>query len=653
MQLAEADSDRRKFLYEVALSLTYQMALPRATAYFDELYERAESDPELRPVRDALVVANLPAHYFTGRSGRISQPEDSRARQQQDFDRDVEQIRKGVHLGWLKHLSFIYFGYFPDDGRNLSPRERLAAWLGEERVNAALEALAATLSRSDLPTFNDVMALAANRQHYDWWYAALAGLNERFAAGQLLEDLSDDFLKGMLAFDITGSLTEPPWRKAVIERRPDLARDAYLAVVRARLSRKQQFAEGLRELLQEPAFEPYRPTFIIDLLRQFSNADPFRLGELLDAVTALPSIHQDYLHLAAPMISGAVAVDERQRDLWLVTAYLIAPSTYENAIVQRTAARSELVFDLRDRSGFASHDQPAQMLPLPMLEFMASLTGRLFPSTPHPTGVWSGDTNAWDATEHFRKLINMISASPSAEATKVLERLEADPQLATYKPDVLFALANQRQRRRDTEYDRPDWPKTVAAFGNRGPATLADFHALLVDQLRDLGHRIARANTDIFKQFWNLDSYARPTEPRPEEACRDDVITLLKPSLNPLGIMVEPEGHMVAEKRADISGAMPGRKILCELKRDYHAEVWTAATGQLERFYAHDPEAKGFGIYVVFWFGAKRPAEIPTPPNGVQRPRTAGQMEAMLQSMMPEDMRKRLAVIVFVVSGEV
>src|SRR6476620_2312582 len=38
-----------------------------------------------------------------------------------------------------------------------------------------------------------------------------------------------------------------------------------------------------------------------DLLRQFPNADPFRLSELLDAVAALPSIHPDYLQLAAPV----------------------------------------------------------------------------------------------------------------------------------------------------------------------------------------------------------------------------------------------------------------------------------------------------------------------------------------------------------------
>jgi len=649
----ESDSDRRLFLYEVAFGQTFQMAFPQAGARFDALYQRAEADPGLRALRDEVVVTKLPDNYFAGRSARTSDDGKNRARQQQDFDRDIDVIRSGAHLGWLKHMAFIYFALYSDTDGNLLPRNRIAAWLGEERVDAALESLAATLSRNHLPGFNDVMALAANHQHYDWWYAALAGLNERFASGQGFDGLPDDVLKGLAVFDITGSLTEPPWRKALIERRPELVRDAYLGVVQLRLSRGEQIVEGLRELLQESAFDAYRPALVMDLLRQFPNADPFKLGELLDAVAALPSIHQDYLQLAASVISGTLAVDERQRDLWLVTAYLIAPATYENTVLQRATARPGLVFDLRDHSGFARCALPDHMLPLPMLEFMATLTGRLFPSTPHPVGGWSGDTNAWDASEHFRTLINRISTSPTPAATDALQRLEGDPQLASYRPDVLFALANQRQRRRDTEYDRPDWPKTVAALANRAPATIADFHALLVAQLRDLAHRIARANTDIFKQFWNLDGYARITEPRPEEACRDDVITLLKPVLNPLGIMVEPEGHMVADKRADISAAMPGRKILCELKRDYHAEVWTAMTAQLERFYAHDPEAKGFGIYVVFWFGAKRPTNIPAPLNGMPRPKTAAEIEAMLQALLPADMRKRLAVIVIDVSGQV
>jgi predicted NACHT family NTPase len=246
------------------------MSFLEATMRFEELYLRAENDPALRAVRDPLLAAKLPSNYFRGRSARVTVSEDeSRAKQQQDFDQDIDQIRSGAHLGWLRHLAFIYFGLCSDTDRNLSPRDRLAAWLGEGRVDAALEALAATLSRSDLPSFNDVMALTANHEHYDWWYAALAALNERVAAGRGFAGLSNDFLKGMLVFDIANSVTEHPWRKAMIEQQPQLARDAYLAVAQLRLSHGEQIIDGLRELLQEPAFEADRPAIVLDLLRQY------------------------------------------------------------------------------------------------------------------------------------------------------------------------------------------------------------------------------------------------------------------------------------------------------------------------------------------------------------------------------------------------
>jgi predicted NACHT family NTPase len=660
-EACKAESERRLFLYEVAFSLSYQIEHPRGATLFADLYQRAENDPALRAARDTFTLAYLPENYLIGRLGIGAEDQSNREREQAEFDENIEQIRKGAHLGWLRHLGLIYFGLYGDADRSLTPRARIAAWLGEERVAAALEALAATLSRDDLPGFADVMALTAHHQHYDWWYALIAGLNERWGVGQHFSGLSDDLLKGLLVFDITNPVSTQennsahwvihPWRTALMEERPELALDAYLAVARLRLSCNEELVDGLRELLNEAAFEPYRPAIIIDLLRCFPNAHPFRLGEILDAVVALPTADQeDFVQLAGSVISGVV-VDERQCDLWLVTVYLIRPVRFENHVRQRAAMRPDLVFDLRDRSRFARRGQPDQALPLPMVEFMARLTGSLFPDAPLPLGSSWGDANPWDASEYFRALINMISASPSPAATDALRRLEADPRLISYQPHLLYALDNQQQRRRETEYDRPDWLRTIAALADRGPATVADFHALLVAQLRDLAHRITRANTDIFKQFWNLDAYSRPTEPRPEEACRDHVVTLLRPALFPKGVVVEPEGHMAADKRADISAAMPGRKILCELKRDYHPEVWTAIRGQLERFYAHDPEAKGFGIYVVLWFGKKRPRGIPTPPSGMQLPKSAGEMEATLRSILPSDMGKRLTVIVVDVSG--
>jgi hypothetical protein len=103
---------------------------------------------------------------------------------------------------------------------------------------------------------------------------------------------------------------------------------------------------------------------------------------------------------------------------------------------------------------------------------------------------------------------------------------------------------------------------------------------------------------------------------------------------------------MAGDRRADISAATPARKILCEIKRDYHTDVWTAPDGQLERFYAHDPEALGFGIYLVFWFGDGRTSAIPLPPDGQPRPMSAADMEAMLRARLPADRAARTAIMV-------
>jgi hypothetical protein len=97
---------------------------------------------------------------------------------------------------------------------------------------------------------------------------------------------------------------------------------------------------------------------------------------------------------------------------------------------------------------------------------------------------------------------------------------------------------------------------------------------------------------------------------------------------------------------------MAGSKVPCELKRDYHADIRTAIQNQLERFYTRDPDARGFGLYCVFWFGQNRNRKMPDPPNGLLPPESAAQMRKMLYELMPDAMRSRIAIFVIDVSGK-
>jgi hypothetical protein len=364
-----------------------------------------------------------------------------------------------------------------------------------------------------------------------------------------------------------------------------------------------------------------------------------------------PIAHKDLLPLAEKVIYGATAVDSDQFDQWLAVGYFLCPAEHAQRVKIHAQKAAGIVFALRDRGAYAlSSSNGAQGLPLEMLQFLVEEIGERYPETPMPSGGTSGNTSAWDISEYIHNLINAVSIRPTQHAAETLVRLRDAPALGSYRPQLLYVIGNQAKLRRDAEYDRPDWQHTLDALNNGPPATVADLHALALEHIRDLRHRIERENTDLYKHFWNL-KVGELESPRIEDLCRDFLVTLLRNELKTLGVIVEPEGHMVADKRADISVAMPGRKILCELKRSYHSEVWSAATDQLDRFYVHDPEAKGFGIYLVVWFGDKDPWKAPLAPNAQAPPACSFDMERMLVASVPDVMKSRIAIIVIDVSG--
>lgn len=658
MALEPAGSPRELFFYEAALLLSYQ-ATDRQGA-FTRVYEVADSRADLAAVRTRSVSSNLPEERLETmerRGARQTERATDPDRLRRDFARDAAAIANGANLNGLIWAARVYLGIFNDVDRTTAPEARFVPILGDALAAMALDGLVVALGRTDVPSLQDVIDLSIQRQYMNSWHVYIAGLSERFRRISSLEGIPDELLRAMLAFDLTNPLVEHdegavtwmqhPWKQALLRERPKLVRQAYEAVARAKLGRGDQHPDGMRELLTQEAFGALREDAVLGLLRDFPNANTFPLHELLMSILGMPSAHSALLALADRVLSGTVPVDSPQRDLWLVTAWLLSPDRHGAALQDTAQSRPDIVFDLRDFTGYSRNEAaPGPALSLEQIETLIGLAGSLYPPTGYPSGGWSGDRNAWDAADYVRGLVNGLSANTTQAATDALSRLESAPILAAYRPELQHALANQRARRREAEYDRPDWPRTVRALDNKQPATVADLHAVLVEHLDDLRKRIRTENTDIYRMFWNLDGHGRLVSPRPEEACRDDLITLLRPHLAPLGISLEPEGHMVGDRRADISAAMPARKILCEIKRDYHPDVWTAPEGQLERFYAHDPEALGFGIYLVFWFGDGRPSAIPLPPDGQGRPTSAAEMETMLRAQLPSDRTPRTAIVV-------
>ena len=135
------------------------------------------------------------------------------------------------------------------------------------------------------------------------------------------------------------------------------------------------------------------------------------------------------------------------------------------------------------------------------------------------------------------------------------------------------------------------------------PANAGDLAALLFDELKELSLKIRHGSTSDWRQHWNVDRHRHPTTPRPEDACRDALLSDLQERLGRLGIDAQPEGVYADDKRSDIRVSFAGFNVPVEIKRSCHPDVWTAVHTQLIAKYTRDPGAAGYGIYLVLWFG--------------------------------------------------
>ena len=86
-----------------------------------------------------------------------------------------------------------------------------------------------------------------------------------------------------------------------------------------------------------------------------------------------------------------------------------------------------------------------------------------------------------------------------------------------------------------------------------------------------------------------------------------------------------------------------------EIKKNSHRKLWTAVSDQLIAQYASSPEADGYGIYLVFWFGAEH---TKTPPPSDNRPKTVEQLRQQLEGTLIPDKARKISVCVIDVSRE-
>ena len=566
----------------------------------------------------------------------------------------------------LHELAKVYFGGYLNVRGN-SPRDRLNALLAgdEGLVDAVLSGFRKTIDRDDLPSDTRVIRLGiANRTHY-LALPFMAGLEEMAKTAPSGEiDIDRRRLRLALAVHYTVPMwptarhpadRPPRWFAWTLSNRPEIAADVLVRSVLSKLRKGAESPAGIHELAHSPDHARVARLATMPLLRQF----PVR-----SASGQLSSLN--HLLLAArrhcdtdPLLE---LIDEKhadhrmsvaQRVHWLVAGLCIAPEAYVERLDSYAAGKER-------RIRFLAEAVTGQFGISPDLKLRQSapalrLLIRLIGASCRPYSLDSDSdegvmvTPEMTAADWVRDCIEQLASITTEDASLALEALSSDNNLRPWRFLLMDAAYRQEAARREAEFAYGDAALVLQTLASGAPANVADLAALTLEHLDEIARTIRGGNTSDWRQYWNIDHHSRPQNPRPEDACRDALLSDLRSRLMRLGVEVQPEGRYANDKRADIRVSYAGFNVPVEIKKSCHRNLWSAARTQLVALYTVDPKTEGHGIYLVFWFGDTEGCR-PTPPETGSHAVSSLELENRLTSTLSADERRKITIRVIDVS---
>ncbi len=568
--------------------------------------------------------------------------------------------------GFLGQLATAYLGGYSDVSGN-TPHERLRALLGEEThlIEAVQAGLRGSLWRTDLSKIAEVIRLGTEDRVHHLSLAFWAGMEEvhrSYASGDVSLNLAQTRLALAIHYNVAiwsrswDHPDKPPaWILSILRRHPNTATNVLVRTARARFRAGDDYSATLHALVDSSDYTPIAKLASLKLLRSF----PLRCRR-----RQLPSLN--YLlqaalqHCDRQSLVGLIEQKARQPNMdlaqqvyWLTAALFVSPDTYASRFdhfftgnERRVQHLAELVLGRLNK--IIAHIPRSNEA---VLALLIKHLGRIYP----PYSLDSDSEETIGAVMPIdvlgiNNLLSNLASIATAAASQAIDELVNDEHLQLWRSRLINAAYLQRINRREAEFRHADANRIIDVLDNRAPANAADLAALATNKLSEIAKITRDGNASGWRQFWNVDSHNRAQTPRPEDACRDALLSGLKLLVEPFGVDAQPEGRYADDKRADMRLSIGDINIPVEIKRSCHRQLWSAVKTQLIAKYTRDPGAEGYGIYLVLWFG--NIAHCRPTPNDQPPPKNAQELEKRLLETLSNDERAKISVLVVDVSQE-
>jgi hypothetical protein len=549
-----------------------------------------------------------------------------------DYGGHRDEMRAG-EFGAIVSPALVYVGWAREGDKETPAHERIAEWLGDDLQAEAFAGFEAFLHRTaPEPTAEQIAESHANSRRWNASAIIVAALAERLRTGRGFSDISDERLTaGSLEIEL-GLLRDEPF-------------DALKAALHSELRRRGVYEDYIR-LMLEPALHLRRahPTGLYAFMRESDDAElATRLAaEWLAAMPDMAAEAEEEMidrllqagqlatlkGLADQRLSSG-RLDERRVANWRAVALITDFDRRAPEFAELPAKDRDWLWTLRARIGGGREYRKKLELSPQLWAWIVRQFRPLWPVVSRPSGVSSGNTNPWDASDYLGGLINNLGGVVTDDAISELATLRDAGD--DYDDTVRRVIAEQAKGRAEADHLTVSIGELASLVAGGPPASVRDLQAVLMAALDTVQAKVCGSDNDEWRGF-----YADPANlsPKSEEECSDYLITLLRQGGE--GVTFAPEPHLADQREADIACTLGSLFLPIEAKGQWHPNLWSAPDKQLAAQQATDHRAFGMGIFVIYWFGnAGKPLQGPPKGSGIAKPTSAAELEAALANYSP------------------
>ena len=479
-------------------------------------------------------------------------------------DREQELVAGRSEPRFLHRIAEVYFGV-AEGVNGTTPTERLANLVGSraDLVQLLHEGLETVLDCPDLPDYSRAERLFDSEKP-GLALPLIAGMDSRERSGVLVvEKLGEERVRLAVAalYTVQYSISEatnervmyrPEWFRAALRNNSVLVAGALRRCVEDKLRSGKEPQLELCQLAADDGHAEVARLASVPLLKLFPDTVEGRrqLGWLLKA--ALNNCERSQIRDVVKKRLAKGDLVSGQQVYWLATGYFLMPNSCR-ASIRNFLAESDAA--LRGVWEFYADGRISVNLARGLdddeFEFLIVLIASAAEHHGVTKGIW------WTVSN----LLGELGFNPLPEVSETLERLSGLAALGPWAPAITEVRHRHLRKRREHEFRHCDIRQATKTLANEDPANAADLATLLVDVIKDLSKRIRDDNTSDWRQYWNVDSRNRATNPKPENACRNALLSDLRNRVDRLGIDAQPEGTYAADKRADIRASFGGFNV--------------------------------------------------------------------------------------------